>query len=116
MDIKGDKEMSILERQIVTMKERIAIMEHFKNGGQVEYYCYRLEKWQVTTRPDWDWNSIKYRIKEQKKTVTIEKWLIGKYDNPNYLWAVEGTKEHFKDIEPDIYTKVKLLKTYEVEI
>lgn len=61
------------------------------------------------------WEQIE-KPKEQKKTVTIEKWLIGKYNDANYLWVVEGTAEHFKDIEPDIYTKVKLLETYEVEI
>lgn len=112
MDIKGDKEMkTIEEQQIAIMKERIAIIEHFKSGGQVEYYCHRFEEWKVANKPNWDWDSIRYRIKEQKKTVTIEKWLLKK---DSELRVEEGNSDwvgYWNNWE-----KIKLLDSYEVEI
>ena len=58
-----------------TIKEMIEVMEHYENGGGVEFKVnnpYNFE-WRAST-PSWNWDAFEYRIKKQK--VTIEKWLI----------------------------------------
>lgn len=90
-----------------TIQERIEVMQHFANGGEVEFYSDFNKRWEETSTPEWDWRSTDYRIKEQKKTVIIEKWLCKDGDTSYYI--VETS-----DISG--YEKVKLLNTYEVEL
>ena len=91
------------------LKEQIEIMTHYLNGGEVEFKASFIE-WRIATTPMWDWTCSDYRIKEEKKTVTIEKWLcknklhvyyIVQYSDINCLYHSE---------------KVKLLETYKVEL
>ena len=90
-----------------TIEEQIEVMQHFANGGEVEYFSNMYKGWTLVQKPFWDWHNIDYRIKEQKKIVTIEKWLCKSGDNSYYI--VETS-----DISG--YEKVKLLETYEVEL
>ena len=58
----------------------------------------------------WGWDTFKYRIKEQKQIVTIEKWLL-KDVEANYYVVQTSNIDAFNGDE-----KIKLLDTYEVEL
>ena len=88
-----------------TIQEQIEVMQHYANGGGVEIFSNN--NWVDAISPGWNWNHCDYRIKEQKKTVIIEKWLCKDGDTSYYI--VETS-----DISG--YEKVKLLNTYEVEL
>ena len=97
-----------------TIQEKIEIMVHFMNGGEVEYKNELYNDWNIATTPTWDWVSTDFRIKEYKKTITIEKWLM-KDGNKQSFFITEGDKSFFENY----YTsneKIKLLDTYEVEL
>ena len=101
-----------------TIKEMIEVMEHYKNGGEVEYVERDYVNWERVIKPIWDWDTFDYRVKEVKETIVIEKWLL------------EDTSINTKGIKVVIETsdinswlsyyptaqKVKLIESYEVEI
>lgn len=66
---------------------------------------------------NFNFQDFDYRIKEQKQTITMEKWLCATYnefDIPEY-WTCESTNidtyiEHIGCI------KIKLLESYEIEL
>ena len=88
------------------LKEQIEIMTHYLNGGEVEIYDGNND-WVDTYKPIWDWSFSDYRIKEEEKTVIIEKWLCKDGNDSYYIAEVS-------DISG--YEKVKLLESYEVEL
>ena len=91
------------------IQEQIEIMQHYANGGEVE--CLALDKslkgWYEEQDPSFSWGFFDYRIKEQKNTITIEKWLCKDGNDSYYIAEVN-------DISG--YEKVKLLEFYEVEL
>lgn len=99
------------------LKEMIKVMQHFEDGRDVEYsgdnfetILGRANKNKNPNGLSWDWSSLKYRIKEQKQKVTIEKWLCTA--NQGYFVVIETS-----DIDAYIYPKkVKLLESYEIEL
>ena len=100
-----------------TIEEQIEIMRHYANGGEIEIFTN--EKWgEVTNSGFANWNFAKYdfRIKEQKKTIIIEKWLC----EYNGCEELKGSKRFF--IIEKVFPfeaagkKIKLLETYEVEL
>ena len=98
-----------------SLKERIAVMQYYANGGEVEIFTNG--KWgNVTNDGFLNWNFAKYdfRIKEQKKTVIIYKWLMLAGDRKSYF-IIEGNSDFFEDYYTED-NKIKLLDTYEVEI
>lgn len=92
------------------LKEQIEIMTHYLNGGEIECVEKGNDNWETVTKPLWNWDEFNYRIKEQKQKVTIEKWLC------------RATKEDYVIIDSSnidkhkMYEKVKLIKSYEVEL
>ena len=64
--------------------------------------------------PGWNWNHCDYRIKEQKKSIVIKKWLI-KTATYECLCVVEGTNEYLENYF-SMNQKVKPLDTYEIEL
>lgn len=96
-----------------TLAEKIKVMQHFENGGEVEYSSSCKESWKVSDDPVWNWYAMKYRIKESKKTITIEKWLMVGCDGHHYIGeaSIDYIEAHFI-----VSDKVKLLETYEVEL
>jgi hypothetical protein len=50
-----------------TLKEMMKVMEHFDNGGKVEYKRTNGSTWGIINDPTWDWNHFDYRIKEGPK-------------------------------------------------
>ena len=91
-----------------TIQEQIEIMQHYANGGEVEYYNEGGSKRGIMKSTDaFDWGNYDYLIKKQKNTITIEKWLCKEGNDSYYIAEVS-------DISG--YEKVKLLESYEVEL
>lgn len=92
-----------------TIQEQIDIMQHFANGGQIECKSFGNKEFVSTIVPSWNWDKVDYRIKEQKKTITIEKWLcINEFGD---YFTVEIGKNNVGECK-----KVKLIEYYEVEL
>ena len=80
-----------------TIQEQIEVMQHYANGGEIEIFTNN--KWgEVINSGFANWNFAKYdfRIKEQKKTITIEKWLC----EYNRCELLEGSKRFFIFFNP----------------
>lgn len=95
-----------------TTKEMIEVMEHYENGGEIEYCSYdnATSDWKdVKYGPTWCWSVFDYRIKENKKTITMEKWLMIRGDE--YYICNTNKVDNYA-----LSTPVKLLDTYEIEI
>ena len=59
-----------------TTREKIKIMEAYENKEKIEFRLIDHEYllfWLPAFAPNWDWELCDYRIKEEKKTVIIEK-------------------------------------------
>lgn len=95
-----------------TIQEQIAIMQHYANGGDIEIFSN--DNWVDAINPGWNWTHCDYRIKEQKKTVIIEKWLMKAGDRKSFFIA-EGDKSYIKNYNSQV-EKVRLLDTYDVEL
>ena len=100
------------------LKEMIKVMQHYENGGDVEYSGDNFEtifgKANNKKNPNslsWDWNEFDYRIKEQKQKVTIEKWLIKDVNSSEHSIIESSNVDEYKR-----YEKVKLIESYEVEL
>ena len=91
------------------LKEMIKVMQHYADGGEVE--VYKNDRWTIGVNPIWDWDTFDYRIKEQKQKVTIEKWLIKDVNSSEHLIIESSDVDKYK-----LYEKVKLIKSYEVEL
>ena len=91
------------------LKEQIEIMTHYLNGGEVECVEKGNDNWEIATKPLWNFDDFEYRIKEPKQKVTIEKWLCRDYHGNFIVIETTGTDEYY-------YKKVKLIKSYEVEL
>ena len=99
------------------LKEMIKVMQHYADGGDVEFSRdnFKTILGTVNKKYDgdlsWNWSDYNYRIKEPKQKVTIEKWLLK--DNNGDFFIIEGDKNN---IEYAFRNKVKLIETYEVEL
>lgn len=99
------------------LKEQIQIMTHYLNGGEVEFYDKTHDSWIKKDINSFNWIDRDYRIKEQKKTIAIEKWLC-EYTNCELL---DGSKRFFilEKVTPFEFgngKKVKLLESKEIEL
>ena len=97
--------------------EMIKVMQHYDNGGEVEYSEDGFETVLYTADKErdgvlsWNWDDFEYRIKEPKQKLTIEKWLCS--DKQGCLVVIETTNiEEYKYITK----KLKLIESYEVEL
>lgn len=98
-----------------TIEEQIKVMQHFANGGKVEISYGGNGKWEdafMGRETYFNWYHHNYRIKEQEKTITIEKWLM--LGDTGHYFVLEGNISYFEDFKH--ITKVKHLNTYEIEI
>ena len=92
------------------LKEMIKVMQHFENGGEVEFKkTTEDDKEWLLAHPTWNWASFDYRIKKEKRVV-IEKWLC-KDKEGEYVIIDSSNVDKYKT-----HTKVKLMEIYEVEI
>ena len=95
------------------LSEMIKVMQHFENGGGVECSSKGKGLWNTLSNSNhyWNWQTMDYRIKEPKQKVTIEKWLMQSTIDDEYRileTSLVDTIVGFK--------KVKLIKSYEVEL
>ena len=99
------------------LKEMIKVMQHFDNGGLVEFSDDNFETVMGEANKEndgglcWDWDTYDYRIKEPKQKITIEKWLMQSTIDKEYRifeTSLVDTVVNFK--------KVKLIESYEVEL
>ena len=63
---------------MTTTAEKIAVMQAYERGEDVEFYNYQLEKWIGLTgmtgmEPEWSWKKYYYRIKPKEPKVI---WLV----------------------------------------
>ena len=96
------------------LKEMIKIMQHYENGGDIEFKKIGESDTKYTklaTTPTWNWHTFKYRIKEQKQKVTIEKWLCRDSKQEEFVIIETSNADKYKQ-----YEKVKLIESYEVEL
>jgi uncharacterized protein (DUF2237 family) len=93
-----------------TIQEQIEVMQHYANGGDIEIFS--IDHWVDAINPGWNWNHCDYRIKEQKKAVVIEKWLMKDGDKKSFFIA-EGDKSYLENYNSQV-EKIRLLETYEV--
>ena len=91
-------------------------MQHYANGSEIQ--CkdrggtdYR--DFEKHASPSWNWQDYDYRIKEQKETITIEKWVL---KNKGELSIIEGTNRRLSTLINLGWIKVKLLDSYEVQM
>ena len=95
------------------LKEMIKVIQHYENGGVVQRCNFGSHNYSDITTEGYLFNfcDYKYRIKEEKQKVTIEKWLCS--DKQGGLVVIETT-----NIEEYTYItkKLKLIKSYEVEL
>ena len=93
------------------LKEQIEIMTHYLNGGEIECSIKRQHNWKSYSSYYWNWQKMDYRIKEPKQKITIEKWLMQSTIDKEYRifeTSLVDTVVNFK--------KIKLIKSYEVEL
>ena len=99
------------------LKEMIKVMQHYENGGKVEFSDdkFKTVLGEANKKDDgglcWDWDTYDYRIKEPKQKITIEKWLMQSTIDKEYRifeTSLVDTVVNFK--------KIKLIKSYEVEL
>jgi len=96
-----------------TIQEQIEVMQHFANGGKIETKAFHNSDWIGVDFPKWDWSIQDYRIKEQKETITIEKWVLKHNED---LTIIEGTNIRLSTWINLGWIKVKLLDSYEVQV
>ena len=93
-----------------TIREKIEIMEAYNNKEKIEVRHRDTSTWSDATLPCWNWDMYDYRIKEEKKTVIIEKWLCKNKLHIYYIVESSDIDSFHKN------EKVKLLETYKVEL
>ena len=98
------------------LKEMIKVMQHYEDGGLVEFSDdkFKTVLSTVNKKDDkdicWNWEEFEYRIKEQKQKVTIEKWLC-RDKQGDYLTRETSNIDGYLTIK-----KIKLIESYEVEL
>ena len=96
----------------MTLREKIQCMEAFERGEEIEVAYRGYDIWSSMSTPSWNFEDRNYRIKPKpKQVVVIEKWLC-EYCG-GYV-VVDGNDLNF--MRNEMFKKVKLLDTYEVEL
>jgi len=57
---------------MMTHDEMIAVIQHHKNGGKVEWAHSGQNDWSCISTPSWDFNSYDYRVKTRKLVIFAE--------------------------------------------
>ena len=91
------------------LSEMIKVMQHYADGGEVEYSNRESNIWSEASTPVWNWYHYNYRIKEQK--VTIEKWLMQDTIDKEYRIIETSLVDSLIN-----FKKIKLIESYEVEL
>jgi len=80
----------------MSLDEMIAVMQHYRDGGEVEYRSYSYPEWKDAVTPIWNFNKYDYRIKE--KTKTVYEWMfkdnLGNWFVSDSLFTEEEAKKY----------------------
>ena len=93
------------------LSKKIEVMQHFANGGEVECATKGQDNWRTLPNYFWNWQKIKYRIKEPKQKVTIEKWLGRDGKGDFIILEASNVYKYTRG-----YELVKLIEAYEIEL
>ena len=97
-----------------TVYEQIEIMQYFADDdGIVERTELGKDNWRICNNEVFNWEIYDYRKKEQKKTITIERWLIKNGERFD-VGETSSIKDYMESCVG--WEKVKLLDSYEVEL
>ena len=90
----------------MTIQEQIAVMQHYEDGGEIEYKPKHLKDgWCAAEKPPlWAFNSSDYRIKEKPKTKTVYEWMCryktsSAWDIEKALWTEEEASYYFSQLD-----------------
>jgi hypothetical protein len=56
----------------MTHDEMIAVIQHHKNGGEIEYRLKGLSTWQAAATPNWDFSRYNFRAKPETLVIWAE--------------------------------------------
>ena len=77
-------------------KEKIKVMQHFEDGGEVEYkeWCNSTSQWHLveTNEPIWSWARCDYSIKPKK----VELW---------YEWITQKDNQYVVCVHSEFITE-----------
>ena len=95
------------------VSEKIKVVQHFKDGGEVEFNPRSSDStlWIKTSFPNWNWVDFNFRIKEPEEKITIEKWLMQSTIDKEYRIIETSLVDKVVN-----FKKVKLIKSYEIEL
>jgi hypothetical protein len=113
-----------------TIQEQIAVMQHFANGGKVEFCA--SAGWLACPAPSWNWLLFDYRIAEEadpyaelKKAAAdptkqircwrVNKWGVWQDSNLAWVWNLPVDCYEIRD-KPKPMKKVKLLAWFDGEL
>ena len=99
------------------LKEMIKVIQHYADGGAIQRCNFGSHNYSDITTEGYLFNfcDYKYRIKEKKQKVTIEKWLIKDVDSgEHFIIGTSDIELNLKDF-PE-WKKLKLIESYEVEL
>lgn len=73
--------------------EAIKVMQHFADGGEVEYLCTGdgCGQWHDDEPPHWNWHSSKYRIKPKP----LECWVVVDRDGDTSNFRTKAGAEEY---------------------
>ena len=95
----------------------IKVMQHYADDGDIEFSRDNSKTILGTVNKkydgdlNWNWSDYKYRIKEPKQKVTIEKWLMQSTIDKEYRIIETSLVDKVVN-----FKKVKLIESYEVEL
>ena len=98
-----------------TLQEQIAVMQHFDNGGQVEYLDDELDdNWYHCDNPSWNWDECQFRIAQPPKQ-KMWQWIM---QTDNTVWitykfypnkdAVQQNFTQIPVIKPALWTEIEV--------
>ncbi len=70
-----------------TTQEKIAVMQAYEDGAEIESRRLDAYVWLSTPHPDWDWGCVDYRIKQTPK---VTKYLCYESTQGCLWWMREG--------------------------
>ena len=103
------------------LKEMIKVMQHFENGGEIEFSNdkFKTTLGEANKKDDsdlgWNWEDFTYRIKGPKEKVIIETWLIKDKSSSEYFTIESSNVDLTLEAFPN-GCKVKLIGVYAVEV
>lgn len=99
----------------MSTREKIAIMRHYENGGEIEVRVARFTKdaiWISASGPTWNWYNNSYRIKPEPKM--IKGW-VNVYKNGRFgnLHEDEDVSKRYQSYDSNVVACVYIEQEYE---